>query len=595
MTTVSEFMIQRLAEWGVKRLYGYPGDGINAVMAAVATARERGEIEWIQTRHEEMAAFMACAHAKFTGEPGVCVATSGPGAIHLLNGLYDAKLDHVPVVAIVGQADSKALGGSYQQEVDLLTLFRDVAHEFVYQLGAPSQIRHLVDRAMRIAEVERTVTCIILPKDLQEEQYEDPPHEHGTVHSSVGIAQPRVVPQERDLMKAADILNRGEKVAMLIGAGANDAGDEVIEIADKLGAGVAKALLGKQAIPDDHPCCTGPIGLLGTKPSWDMMNGCDTLLMVGTSFPYSEFLPKEGQARAIQIDIDGRLLGIRYPVELNLIGDAKETLRALSPYIQRKEDRAWRSKIEKEMSEWWELLKRRAYAEANPINPQQIYWELSSRLPERSIITSDSGSSAGWFARDLRVRPGMMCSLSGGLATMGSAVPYAVAAKFAFPDRPVVACVGDGAMQMNGINCLITISKYWREWNDPRLVVLVMNNRDLNYVSWEMRAQAGEKRFAASQDVPDFPYAQYAELCGLLGLRIDRPEDIGRAWDIALGADRPVVVDCVVDPEVPPLPPHVTPKQAKDFLSSILHGDERAGRFIKNTFKQIFPPRVDRR
>ncbi|MGH9444986.1 MAG: thiamine pyrophosphate-requiring protein, partial [Terriglobia bacterium] len=538
--------------------------------------------------HEEMAAFMACAHAKFTGEVGVCMATSGPGAIHLLNGLYDAQMDHQPVVAIVGQAARAAMGGSFQQEVDLISLFKDVAHEYVHMAMVPAQIRHLVDRAIRIAKVERTVTCIIIPNDVQElPAVEEPKRAHGTIHSSAEYLKPRVVPAEDDIRHAADLLNAGEKVAMLVGAGALQASAEVIEVADLLGAGVAKALLGKAALPDDLPFVTGPIGLLGTKPSSDMMTGCDTLLIVGSSFPYSEFLPKEDQARGIQIDIDGRMLGIRFPTELNLIGDSKETLRALIPLLKRKTDRSWRETIEKGIVEWWKVLEARAMHDANPINPQRVFWELSPRLPDNCIISSDSGSSANWFARDLKIRRGMMASLSGNLATMGPGVPYAIAAKFAFPDRVAIALVGDGAMQMNGNGGLVTISKYWKEWSDPRLVVLVLHNNDLNQVTWEQRVMAGDPKFEASQDLPDFPYAHYAESLGLMGILVKSPDELGRAWDVAFSADRPVVLEAITDPDVPPLPPHITLKQARAFAATLWQGDPREGGIIRESLREM--------
>jgi pyruvate dehydrogenase (quinone) len=542
-----------------------------------------------------MAAFMACAHAKFTGEVGVCLATSGPGAIHLLNGLYDAKLDHQPVVAIVGQQARAALGGSYQQEVDLISLFKDVAHEYVHMASTPEQIRHLVDRAVRIAKVERTVTCVIIPNDVQElDAVEQPPRKHGTIHSGLGLSLPTVVPADPDLRRAAEVLNAGKKVAMLVGAGALGATDEIIEVADRLGAGVAKALLGKAAVPDDLPFVTGAIGLLGTRPSWNLMSGCDTLLMVGSSFPYSEFLPEEGQARGVQIDIDGRMLSIRYPMEVNLIGDSAATLRALLPHLIRKEDRSWLRSIEEEVSDWWGVLEGRAMNDANPINPQRVFWELSSRLPDDAILAADSGSSANWYARDIRIKRGMMASLSGNLATMGPGVPYAIAAKFCHPSRLVVAMVGDGAMQMNGINGLVTIAKYWEEWSNPRLVVLVLNNRDLNQVTWEQRAMAGDPKFDASQDIPDFGYARFAESLGLMGIKVEHPDQIGAAWDRVLGADRPAVLEAVTDPNVPPMPPHITLEQAKAFASSVLKGDADALGFITQTVKdaaQSYLPR----
>jgi pyruvate dehydrogenase (quinone) len=584
--TVGDFLLQRLRAWGIHRIFGYPGDGINGIMGALD--RADGDPEFIQVRHEEMAAFMACAHAKFTGEIGVCLATSGPGAIHLLNGLYDARMDHQPVLAIVGQSARPAMGGAYQQEVDLAGLFKDVAGEFVQQASVPSQVRHLVDRAVRIALDQRTVTCLIFPSDLQDEDaVPEPPRAHGTVHSGVGYTHPRIVPQAADLERAAEVLNAGEKVAMLVGQGALDATDEVIAVAERLGAGVAKALLGRAVVPDDLPFVTGSIGLIGTMPSWELMSDCDTLLMVGSSFPYSEFLPKEGQARGVQIDIDGRMLSIRYPMEVALVGDSRETLRALLPLLEARDDRRWRVKIEDSVARWWKVLEARARNPADPINPQWVFWELSPRLPDGCIITADSGSSADWFARDLRLRRGMMASLSGNLATMGPGVPYAIAAKFAHPDRVVIACVGDGAMQMNGINELITIAKYWMRWQDPRLVVLVLNNRDLNQVTWEQRVFEGDPKYEASQDVPDFPYAAYARSLGLDGVRVERPEAVGAAWDQALAADRPFVLEAVTDPSVPPLPPHITVQQAKQFMRSMLKGDPDAGDVIRRSFRDL--------
>jgi pyruvate dehydrogenase (quinone) len=589
--TVGDFLLERLSTWGIKRIYGYPGDGINGILGAFGRSsngnKDLGRPEFIQTRHEEMAAFMACAHAKFTGELGVCLATSGPGAVHLLNGLYDAKLDHQPVLAIVGQQARAGMGGNYQQEIDLQSLFKDVAHEYVEMAMVPAQIRHLIDRACRIALSERTVTALIIPNDLQDaDAVTTPPRKHGTVHSGPGYQRPRVVPHDDDLDRAAAALNAGSKVAMLVGQGALHAADEVAEMADVLGAGVAKALLGKAVLPDDLPWVTGSIGLLGTKPSWTLMQECDTLLMVGSSFPYSEFLPEEGKARGVQIDIDGKMLGIRYPMEVNLVGDSAETLRALIPRLKKKDDRSWREKIEKEVGEWWDLIDHRAQLPADPINPQLVFHELSKRLPDGAILASDSGSSANWYARDVKLRKGMMASLSGTLATMGPGVPYAIAAKFAHPHRPVIALVGDGAMQMNGINELITIAKYRHLWADQRLIIMVLNNRDLNQVTWEQRAMEGNPKFEGSQDLPDFPYARYAELVGLKGIRVETPDQVGPAWDEALNAGTPVVYEAITDPEVPPLPPHITIEQAKALTSALLAGDPDAGRIIKQSFSQ---------
>ncbi|MBB4662383.1 thiamine pyrophosphate-requiring protein [Conexibacter arvalis] len=582
MPDTAHFILDRLADWGVERIYGYPGDGINGLMGAFHQAQER--IEFVQTRHEEIAAFAATAHAKLTGEVGVCMATSGPGAIHLLNGLYDAKLDHQPVVAIVGQQKRMSVGGSYQQEVDLQVLFKDVASEFVHTCMEPEQARHLIDRAVRIAKATRSVTCVIVPNDVQEAPYEPPPRAHGAVMSSIGFGRPLVRPRDEDLRRAAEVLNAGERVAILAGQGALGAARELVEVADVLGAGVAKALNGRAVLPDDLPFVTGSIGLLGTKPTYEMVEGCDTLLMVGSSFPYSEWLPPEGQARGVQIDIDGRMLNLRYPMEVGLTGDSAETLRALLPLLHPKRDRAWREQIEQEVARWWEILDARAHDGADPLNPQLLFHELSPRLPDRAIVTADSGSATNWWARHLRLRAGMDAILSGTLATMCPAVPYALAAKLAHPDRPVIACLGDGAMQMLGINALIDLARYRDRWADQRLVVLVLHNDDLNQVTWEQRVLSGDPKLDVSQQLPDFPYARYAELIGLKGIRVDRPDQVAPAWDEALSADRPVVLEAITDPEVPPLPPHIRLEQARKLLGA-LPGDAARGEIVKQAVK----------
>ncbi|MBR7895609.1 thiamine pyrophosphate-requiring protein [Burkholderia multivorans] len=588
MATVADFIVERLYDWGVRRVYGYPGDGINGFFGALN--RAEGKIEFVQARHEEMAAFMASAHAKFTGELGVCVATSGPGAAHLVTGLYDARLDHMPVLAIVGQQARAALGGHYQQEVDLPALFKDVAGAFVQLATVPGQVRHLVDRAVRTALGARAVTALVLPNDLQELDYAAPKRAHGTVHSGIGYTRPKVVPYADDLQRAADVLNAGSKVAMLVGAGALDATDEVIAVADRLGAGAAKALLGKAALPDDLPWVTGSIGLLGTKPSYSLMSECDTLLMVGSGFPYSEFLPKEGQARGVQIDLKADMLSLRFPMEVNLVGDSAETLRALLPLLNARHDTAWRDRIAQWNDEWRDTLAARAAANASPgrgVNPQRAFTELSPRLPDDVILTSDSGSCANWYARDLMMRRGMMGSLSGGLASMGAAVPYAIAAKFAHPLRPVIALVGDGAMQMNNMAELITVSKYWRTWADPRWICMVLNNEDLNQVTWEQRVMEGDPKFDASQQIPNVPYSRFATLLGLKGIYVDDPAQLGAAWDEALASDRPVLLEVKSDPEVPPLPPHVTLQQAKHFAETLLKGDSREHNVIVETARQV--------
>ena len=580
---ISEFVWKRLSEWGLRRVYGYPGDGVGGLDVALEKASDT--MEYVQVRHEEMAAFMASAHAKFTGQVGLCYATSGPGAIHLMNGLYDAKMDHVPVVALLGQQARSGLGASYQQEVDLQNLFQDVA-EYVCQASVPEQVRHLIDRAVRIAYNRRGVSCVILPNDLQELEYRDPPVAHGATHTGVGYAGPAKLPDDQLLCDAADVLNAGKKVAMLVGAGALDATDEIIAVAERLQAGVAKALLGKAALPDDLPFVTGSIGLLGTKPSWDLMKSCDTFLMVGSAFPYSEFLPEPGVARGVQIDIDGNRLSLRYPMEVNLVGDSRTSLRALLPLLTQKKESAWRRGIERGLKNWWETLEDRAMTSADPLNPQRVFWELSPRLPDNAIITADSGSVANWYARDLKMRRGMKASLSGGLASLGAGTPYALAGKMAYPDRTVIACMGDGAMQMNGLNVMITISKYWKKWSNPRLIVLVLNNRDLNQVTWEERIQLGAGKTESTQSIPDFPYHKYAELIGLKGIFVDNPDRVGAAWDEALSADRPVILEAYTDPNVPPLPPHITLKDARNFVSMI-PSEPELGSVLKNSAKEL--------
>jgi len=580
---VSEFVWQRLSAWGLKRVYGYPGDGVGGLDVALEKASKT--MEYVQVRHEEMAAFMASAHAKFTGQVGLCYATSGPGAIHLLNGLYDAKMDHVPVVALVGQQARSGLGASYQQEVELQNLFQDVA-EYVGMASVPEQVRHLIDRAVRIAHTKKAVTCVILPNDLQELDYRDPPLAHGATHTGVGYAGPAKLPEESLLRAAAEVLNSGNKVAMLVGAGALEATDEVIAVAERLQAGVAKALLGKAALPDDLPFVTGSIGLLGTKPSWDLMKGCDTFLMVGSAFPYSEFLPKPGDARGVQIDIDGSRLSLRYPMEVNMVGDSAVTLRALLPMLTQKKESSWRRGIESGLQKWWKTLEERALDSAEPLNPQRVFWELSPRLPDNAIVTADSGSVANWYARDLKMRRGMKASLSGGLASLGAGTPYALAGKMAYPDRTVIACMGDGAMQMNGLNVMITISKYWKQWSNPRLIVLVLNNRDLNQVTWEERIQLGAGKTESTQSIPDFPYHKYAELIGLKGIFVDNPDRVGPAWDEALAADRPVILEAYTDPNVPPLPPHITLKDARNFVSMV-PSEPELGSVLRNSAKEL--------
>jgi pyruvate dehydrogenase (quinone) len=589
--TVADYLLERLRAWDVKHVFAFPGDGINGILAAWGRADNKPQ--FVQARHEEMAAFEAVGYAKFTGNFGVCMATSGPGAIHLLNGLYDAKLDHVPVVAIVGQTSRSAMGGSYQQEVDLLTLFKDVASEYVQMVTVPEQLPNVLDRAIRVAIAERAPTAIIIPSDVQELPYSAPTHAFKMVPSSIGVDWSTTTADDRGILKAAEILNAGRKVAILAGQGARGARTELEAVAELLGAGVAKPLLGKDVLSDELPYVTGSIGLLGTRPSYEMMMNCDTLLTVGSSFPYTQFLPAFDQARGVQIDIDGKMIGMRYPNELNLIGDSAATLRALIPHLQRKEDRSWREGIEDNVAKWWRSMDAEADVEADPINPMLVFRELSSRLPTDAIVTADSGSSANWYARQLKFRGDMRGSLSGNLATMGPGVPYGIGAKFGHPDRPVIVFAGDGAMQMNGLAELITVKHYWEQWADSRLIIAVLHNNDLNQVTWEMRAMEGAPKFTESQVLPDVSYEGFARSLGLHGIAVDKPGQVGAAWDQALAADRPTVLDFRTDPDIPPIPPHATFEQAKDAAKALLKGDANRWGVLKEGLmakaKEVMP------
>lgn len=578
-TTVADHLLARLREWGVDQVFAYPGDGINGILGAFSRAGDHPA--FIQSRHEEMSAFQAVGYAKFSGRPGVCLATSGPGAIHLLNGLYDAKLDHVPVVAIVGQTNRTALGGSYQQEVDLPSLFQDVASDYVQMVTVPEQLPNVLDRAMRIAVARRAPTAVIIPNDVQELDYTPPEHAFKMVPSSLDLCQPRVGPDPSALHRAADILNAGSKVAVLVGQGARGAVDEITQLVDVLGAGVAKALLGKDVLSDDLPWVTGSIGLLGTRPSYEMMADCDTLLTIGSNFPYTQFLPELDQARAVQIDIDGTLIGMRYPYEVNLVADAATALQALLPLLERKQDRSWHDDLCAKVARWWKVMDAEAHVPADPINPMRLFSEFSAQAPSDVMVTADSGSAVNWYARQVRMRPPMRGSLSGTLASMGPAVPYAIGAKFAHPDRPAVAFEGDGAMQMNGLAELITVSRYWERWSDPRLVVAVLHNNDLNQVTWELRALGGTPTFVQSQALPDVSYADFAASLGLGATTVTDPEQLADAWRTALGSDRPHLLDVHCDPDVPPIPPHATLEQMTATARALIKGDTSRWGVIK--------------
>ncbi len=586
MTTVSDFIIDRLIEWDLHQWYGFPGDGIGGFDGALGRAERAGkDFTYIRPTHEEMAALMATAHAKFTGEVGVCMATSGPGAAHLVNGLYDAKSDNQPVLAIVGQQARAASGSDFQQELNLERTFADVA-AFVQTVNTPTQAQMVLDKAIRVAAAERQPTVVVLPVDVQDLEMEEPAAEHGVSRSGVGFASPRYVPTEDDLRRAAEVLNAGTKVAMLVGQGARGATDEVLAVADRLGAGVITALLGKEVVPADVPFHTQQLGLLGSRPSYDMMQDCDTLFLVGTNFPYGEFLPATGQARAVQLDTDPGHLGIRYPTEVNLLGDAGATLAALLPMLREQPDRDWQDGIAEAMRSWDEEVEKVAMADADPVNPRRVFHSLNQRLPDRAVVTADAGTTADWYGHHIRLRRGQLGNLSGRLATMLAAMPYAMAAKFAHPDRPVVCTIGDGAFQMLGMNGLLTVKRHWQEWANPTFIVLVLHNDDLSQVSWEMR-EVGDPRWDTAQLVETMDYAAYAELLGFEGITVDHPDQVDAAWERAFAADRPVLIDARVDRNVPPLPAHVSVPQALGVAKSLLRGDPEAGRVVTEGARSV--------
>ncbi|ADD42472.1 thiamine pyrophosphate-requiring protein [Stackebrandtia nassauensis] len=578
--TVADHILARLREWEVDTVFGYPGEGINGLLAAWQRDTKNAP-RFVQARHEEMAAFAAVGYAKFSGRVGVCASTSGPGAIHLLNGLYDAKMDHVPVVAIIGQTERGAMGGTYQQEIDLPNLFKDVAGAYVHTVTVPEQLPNVLDRAIRTAVTRCAPTAVIIPQDVQELRFPGPNETFRPSPSSVGIERPVAVPDTDALGRAAEVLNAGHKVAILVGQGARDAAPEVAQVAELTGAGVAKALLGKDVLPDTLPFVTGATGLLGTRPSYEMIRDCDTLLAVGTSFPYAKFLPGIEQARGVQIDIDGGMIGMRYPFEVNLVGDAKATLRLLIPLLENNRNRSWRDKIEANVAQWWNVIEQQSTVSAKPTNPMRTFVEASKRLPDDAIVTCDSGSAATWYARHLKFGEHTRGSLSGTLASMGCGVPYGIGAKAAFPERPVWCFVGDGAMQMNGLAELLTVGRYWREWDNPHFVVVVLNNGELNQVSWEMRAMAGSPMFPESQTLPQLNYARFAHDIGMVGLEVGSPEDIPGAWDAAVAAEQPVVMDVHCDPNVPPIPPAASFEQIKSTTAALLKGDDNAWEVLK--------------
>ncbi|UKA54694.1 thiamine pyrophosphate-requiring protein [Arthrobacter sp. FW305-BF8] len=602
---VADVMVERLKAWGVNRVFGYSGDGINGFMGALRRSTQGGAgtdsgdsadgggretgVEFVQARHEETAAFMAVGHAKYTGQVGVVTSTQGPGAVHLLNGLYDAKLDGVPVVAIIGQQSRSVLGSAYMQEIDLLTLFKDVAAQFAQMVSTPEQLPMVLDRAFRTALETRTPCVVIVPHDIQKAPAPELDQEHGIIVTAPEWQPARVLPHDDDLARAAEVLGAGSKVAFLVGQGAKTAQAEVVALAQQLDAGITTSLLGKPYMDETLPFAAGTMGHLGSTASAHLMGNCDTLLIVGSNDPWTEFYPKPGAARAVQVDIDGRKVGNRYPVEVGLVGDAAETLARLAELLkgaggqpdgnpQAQARKQWRTEVEEEVRSWRDLSEERSRVPASPVNPELVVRELSGRLPHNAQVSVDVGSCVYWYARQLILPAGVPAHLSGTLASMGCSVPYGIAAKLARPDRPVVALAGDGAMQMAGIAELVTVAHRWRQWSDPRFVVCVFNNRDLAEVTWEQRETESEPRFPDSQEIPDFPYAGYAELLGLTGIRVDSPEQLADAWDRALGAERPVLIEVLTDPDVPLLPPFPAGAEKLDGMRSALSEEGEAGK-----------------
>ncbi|MFF0877400.1 thiamine pyrophosphate-binding protein [Micromonospora aurantiaca (nom. illeg.)] len=537
---VADLVVERLRAWRVPRVFGCPGAAIAPLVGALDDAG--GDPAFVPARHEETASYMATGHAKFTGGVGVCLATQGPSAVHLLNGLYDAKLDSKPVVAIIGEDVTGPLGGAHE-EIGLSRLFGDVCNQFVRYGRRPEQVPALLDQAFRTAAATRSPTCVVLPRALQVTAVPDLlPQAAGVVTATPGEPLARVLPHDADLDAAASLLGNGRRVAMLVGQGAHGAAEEIVALADRLGAGVATSLLGKPVLDERLPFHTGVLGEVGTTAAAQLMGSCDTLLMIGTNDPWTDWFPMPGQVRTIQIDIDGRRIGTRYPVDVPLVGDAAETLRALLTRVPENPHREWRGMVEKMVDRWRETAAERAGAPAEPVNPQLVLRELSARLPRHAGVAVDVGSVIYWYARHLELPPGVRAQLCGTLGSTGCALPYAVAAKLARPDEPVLALLGDGAMQLNGLAELITVAHHWTRWRDPRLIVLVLNNRDQSGVGGG-RTPGGRRS--------DVPYAGWARLLGLHGVRVDRPDLVGPAWDEVLAADRPAVLEAVVDPAVP--------------------------------------------
>jgi pyruvate dehydrogenase (quinone) len=575
--TAADVLVETLIDWGVEVIFGLPGDGINGVFESLRTHADK--IHFVQVRHEEAAAFMATGYAKFTGKLGVCIATSGPGGIHLLNGLYDAKMDGQPVLAITGMAFHDLIGTHGQQDVELDKLYMDVCIYNERVMG-PTHVRNITEIACRTAQSFRGVAHITIPKDLQEEEVhwkKQSSERNVKNHVSTVHAASVPVPPERSLQKAADLLNESKKIAILAGRGALHATDELEQVAEILGAPIVKALLGKAAVPDDSPYTTGSIGLLGTKPSEEALMNCDMLFIVGSAFPYMEFLPKPGQAKSVQIELNPGRIGLRYPADVGLVGDSRETLRELIPRLKRHKDRGFLKKAQEGMKDWWEYMERLGTADDMPMKPQVVAWELGKRLRNDAIVCCDSGTIATWWARQIPVKRGQMHSLSGNLATMAPGLPYAIAAQVAYPDRQVIAFVGDGGFSMLAFEMLTAV-----KYKLPVKVVIIKNNY-LGQIKWEQMVMEGNPEFGVKLQPMDFKL--FAEACGAGGLRLERPEDAGDMLDRFLAAPGPAVLEAVVDPLTAPLPPEIKPKQAYKFAESLARGEPNARKIMQRAFK----------
>ncbi|MET3809640.1 thiamine pyrophosphate-requiring protein [Arthrobacter sp. UYEF3] len=595
MATVSDFVVQRVRDWGVSRVFAFPGDGIGEFDGALEKAQRDGAgLKYVRPTHEEICSLMATAHAKFTGEVGVCVATSSPGAFHMLNGLYDAQMDNQPVVAIVGQQGLNSLGTFTQQENNLERTLADVA-VYVQTIVSPEQAQAVVDTAFRTAKVRLGPAVIIIPHDVQGIEMPELKPQNWVSRSSAVAPSISIVPPQSEIVKAAGIINAGSKVTFIVGHGANGATDEVLKAAELCGAGLITALRAKQVIPSDVPHHSQQLGLLGTLPSAHQMSGCDTLVLLGTNYPYSQFLPKSGQARAIQVDLKPEQMGLRYPTELNLWGDVKATLTALIPHLEAKTELSWQNTVAEEMLEWENEMEAQAMLTyKDGVNPRRVYHELNKRLPPRAIVTADAGSTADWYGHHIRLHRGMLGDLSGRLASMLAAMPYATAAKFAYPDRSVICTIGDGAFQMLGMNELITIKKYLQEWENPQLIIMVLHNNDLTQVSWEMRTEDANPVWSTSQDVQSVDYAGWAELLGFTGIRVKTDSEGAGAWDTAFAHRGVTVIDAYTSKNVPPLPPHITLEFAKHTAEALLQKDPDAVDVVRDSAKSLVTEGLER-